>query len=209
VVREGVFMKKIMIAILAVATLASAVQASDRMPVDKKVFDLVRNNMKLEEFRVYISKKVKTDRESSISQQDNIGADITRESLKKLQNEKLGNDVRGKIIATETNENFSNPLLYVSFDKACTKKSCSYIFSITEGIAKLYFVPSYGMDKIKVRSKKGLFYHKWAVTKHNDFVDHAFLSSQSDTSYKHRPVLEYKLSENDATVRDEIRNRGW
>ena len=203
-------MKKLVLATLIASSLSPFAFADDRKPVDQKVLSLVESHSKIEDFRVYISKRVKIQRKSSQTTQAQVNAGVSLESTKKIQDEKLGHRTRGKIISKAYNNAFEADLLYVSFDKSCVEKSCSYVFSRLDGTYKLLAVPNYGMDQLIVKSKKAVLYTTWQLRDGNLYglgTHHTLYGGNN--SYKHRPILEYKLSESDSTIRDEVRNRGW
>jgi hypothetical protein len=183
-------MKKLTLVLALLSLNAFAIGGKTKLTTSDLL--IVVNLKKVESLRVYASKKIKTKYRYVSENQTDVGADINTVSKEELLKKVIKRKIKGKIIKIQQSI-YTDEVegVYVSFDKACTKKEqeCAYYF------ARNHTKENFRLVKVP---------KKLAI---NDVLKPDFVLNS--TNVNTRTVLKVIKKEIDEVKKDTVQSTGW
>ena len=205
---RGELMKTLSLVLLALLLSTTAFAGRDRQPFTLDVLKTIQESEDaMDSFRVYLERKIKIKREDIAATNTDVNDGINRSRTRNVLSEKISRTLRGKIIDV-TSDRHRNTIVFVSFDPSCVEQACAFGFGVRKDDAYLWYIPKRGMSKVTVKNRQKIFSKKWTSHNERSFGEgatHVYIEGGNKT----RPTLEFKLSETDNIIRQNIRNRGW
>ncbi|MGK0367621.1 MAG: hypothetical protein ACI9QD_000759 [Thermoproteota archaeon] len=192
-------MKRIITFILALSTVNAFAINIGKQKISDEDIDLVTKANKLQDVRVYLSKRSKVVYEKSGATTTNVDTGINTSITKEKYKVRVSKRARGKIISI-LNGYSSEKTLHISFDEKCTNllQKCTYT---AEKRCKNDTTSAYYCN--------GLTYQIVATPK--NFFKHGELVKGFDISSKIRKKIHVLVKRKDleSVIKDSYRQRGW